>query len=204
MSLGNHLSALLKYYKKKAIHRILAHRICARHPTLDSDPTVIWDYEYGDLENIKIGKDVKVYPYAEILVYRHSLHGTIPGELSIGDRSAISTGANIRAAGGAITIGNGTAISQNTVLVATNHAIKPGEARLYTSWDESRSGVTIGDNVWIGANCVLLAGSKVGDNSVIAAGSVVRGEVPPNELWGGVPARRLKTIGTVTDASDGA
>ena len=38
------------------------------------------------------------------------------------------------------------------------------------------------------------AGARIGDNAVIAAGSVVRGEVPAGELWGGVPARRIKTI----------
>jgi len=49
-------------------------------------------------------------------------------------------------------------------------------------------------NVWIGAGCIVLPGARIGDNAVIAAGSVVRGEVPAGELWGGVPAKYIKTI----------
>jgi maltose O-acetyltransferase len=54
--------------------------------------------------------------------------------------------------------------------------------------------VTVGNNVWVGANCVLLPGITIGDNSLIAAGSVVSRDVPPNEIWGGVPARKLKDV----------
>jgi acetyltransferase-like isoleucine patch superfamily enzyme len=52
----------------------------------------------------------------------------------------------------------------------------------------------LGRNVWVGANCVLLPGTRIGDHSVIAAGSVVNSEVPSGEIWGGVPARRLKAV----------
>lgn len=53
--------------------------------------------------------------------------------------------------------------------------------------------VVVGDDVWIGARVTLLAGSRVGDGCIIAAGSVVRGEFPPRSVIGGVPARVLKT-----------
>ena len=52
----------------------------------------------------------------------------------------------------------------------------------------------IGNNIWIGAKVTLLDGSKVGDNSVIAAGAVVSGVFPNNVVIGGVPAKILKTI----------
>jgi len=78
--------------------------------------------------------------------------------------------------------------------VAANHRLEPGVARIHTPWDETRCGVTIGANVWVGAQCVVLPGARIGDNAVIAAGSVVRGEVPAGELWGGVPAKYIKTI----------
>jgi len=52
----------------------------------------------------------------------------------------------------------------------------------------------VGANVWVGANCVLLPGVTIGDNALIAAGSVVTRDVPPNEIWGGVPARKLKDV----------
>jgi acetyltransferase-like isoleucine patch superfamily enzyme len=80
------------------------------------------------------------------------------------------------------------------VLIAANHAVKPGEARLHVRWDEENTGVDIGANVWIGAGCVILPGSVIGDNAVIAAGSLVHKRVPAGELWGGWPARKIRTI----------
>ncbi len=204
MSVANHFSALAGHYKKVVARRVLAHRFRARHPTADVDPTALFDYEYDNLEHIKVGKNVSIGPLVQIIVFRKTNHSSVLGELSLGDNAVLSTGVNIRAAGGAISIGKGSGVGQFTVLVGTNHMIKPGEMRIHTPWDESRTGVIIGDNVWIGAQCVLLPGSRIGDNSVIAAGSVVRGEVPANEIWGGAPAKRLKVIEPVRDERAGA
>ena len=55
-------------------------------------------------------------------------------------------------------------------------------------------GPILGDGVLIGANATLLAGVKVGDNSVVGAGSVVTKDVPPNEVWVGNPAKFLKVV----------
>lgn len=55
--------------------------------------------------------------------------------------------------------------------------------------------VVIKRNSFIGANCTILAGAVVGENSVLAAGSVLTGRVPENEVWGGNPARLLMTVG---------
>ena len=113
----------------------------------------------------------------------------------MGDRSVISTGCDVRAAGGTIRIGKGSVVSQYCVLVAANHVVKPGEPRIHVRWDESdRRGVDIGDNVWAGAHCTFLPGTVIGDDAVIAAGSVVRGTIPAGELWGGVPACKIRTI----------
>lgn len=42
--------------------------------------------------------------------------------------------------------------------------------------------VIIGNNVWIGANCIIMKGAKIGEGSVIAGGTIVRGDIPPNSL----------------------
>ncbi len=54
--------------------------------------------------------------------------------------------------------------------------------------------VTIGDDVTIGANAIILAGSRIGDGAIVAAAAVVpkNSVIGPNEVWGGVPARRLR------------
>lgn len=54
--------------------------------------------------------------------------------------------------------------------------------------------VLIGNNVWFGNNCKVLKGTKIGDNSIVAAGSVVSGEFGANVIIGGVPARVIKLI----------
>ena len=54
--------------------------------------------------------------------------------------------------------------------------------------------VDIGDNVWIGANALVLPGVSIGSNAVIAAGAVVNRDVPANVVAGGLPARILKDI----------
>jgi len=165
-----------------------------RHPTLTSDPTAIWDYGYSDIDAIELGERVWVGAFAEVIVQRHARHSRIEGRLKLDDGAVISTGVNLRAAGGAILVGAGSVLSQHCVVVAANHRLEPGVARIHTPWDETRCGVTIGANVWVGAQCVVLPGARIGDNAVIAAGSVVRGEVPAGELWGGVPASYIRTI----------
>ena len=52
--------------------------------------------------------------------------------------------------------------------------------------------IRIGDNVWIGFGAQIMSGVSVGSNSIIAAGAVVTKNVPSYEVWGGIPARRLR------------
>jgi acetyltransferase-like isoleucine patch superfamily enzyme len=195
MSFASHVNAIAAPLRKRAIMAVLAYRVRARHPTLVSHPTAVWDYGYHDLDAIEIGENVLVEPCAFILVYHRTSHSDVPGRLVLGDRSGIGFGTNIRAAGGTIRIGAGSAIAQNCVLIAANHAIKPGEPRIHVRWDEGLTGIDIGSNVWIGAGCVILPGSVIGDDAVIAAGSLVHKTVPAGELWGGWPARKMRTIG---------
>lgn len=55
-----------------------------------------------------------------------------------------------------------------------------------------KGGIVIGHDVWIGTNAMILAGARVGNGAVIAAGAVVRGEVPPYAIVGGVPAKVIR------------
>ncbi len=64
-----------------------------------------------------------------------------------------------------------------------------------TIWDGARGEnalTTIEDDVWIGANSVIMSGITIGRGSILAAGSVATEDVPPCEIWGGNPARKLK------------
>jgi acetyltransferase-like isoleucine patch superfamily enzyme len=79
------------------------------------------------------------------------------------------------------------------------HHLEPhwGKKRIQTlDWDFPSAPIEIGDDVWIGANVILLKGCKIGSGSIVAAGSVVTGgsEFPEYSLIGGNPARLLKTL----------
>lgn len=54
--------------------------------------------------------------------------------------------------------------------------------------------VVIGNNVWIGRNAIILKGVHIGDNSIIAAGSVVTKNIPPNQVFGGNPAHFIREL----------
>lgn len=51
--------------------------------------------------------------------------------------------------------------------------------------------IEVGTDVWIGANVVILKGVLIGEGSVIAAGAIVTKNVPPYEIWGGIPAKKI-------------
>ncbi len=83
-----------------------------------------------------------------------------------------------------IEIGDNTIIGYNTVILA--HEFLANELRV--------GEVRIGKNVTIGANCTILPGVVIGDNSVISAHSLVNSDIPPNVLAGGVPARVIREL----------
>ena len=76
------------------------------------------------------------------------------------------------------------------------HSIRP-EYRINTDKDQENmkmSPITIEDNVFIGAHSTILKKTKIGKNSIIGAGSLVSGNIPPNEIWAGNPAIFIKEI----------
>ncbi len=83
-----------------------------------------------------------------------------------------------------IEVGDNSIIGFNTVLLA--HEFLVNELRV--------GEVKIGKNVTIGANCTILPGVEIGDNSIISAHSLVNRSIPPNVMAGGVPVRILKKL----------
>jgi acetyltransferase-like isoleucine patch superfamily enzyme len=100
----------------------------------------------------------------------------------------------VRATGGLIQIGNHCLIGQGVSLIASNHQYKAGHIYWQLPWDETKTGVTVGNNVWVGCGVIILPGCVIGDNAIIGAGSVVTKCVPPATIWAGNPARQLRTI----------
>ena len=108
--------------------------------------------------------------------------------ISLGKGVFINAGCSFQDQGG-ITIGNRSLIGHNVVLATLNHDLNPNNRGAIVA-----APITIGDNVWIGANATVLPGVSIGNGAVIAAGAVVTQNVAANTVVGGVPAKILKTI----------
>lgn len=92
---------------------------------------------------------------------------------------------------GGLTIGDGTIVSPNVVIATTAHKRENAAVSLRKS---SQAPVIIGRGVWIASNCVITKGVRIGDGAVIAAGSVVYGDVPARALYRGNPAAWVKDL----------
>ena len=112
------------------------------------------------------------------------------GDVVIGDHTRIGIHNTII---GPVCIGSHVNLAQGITVTALNHNFKDIKKRI----DEqgiSTKPVIIGDDVWIGANAVILPGVTIGQHAVVAAGAVVTNDVPDNTVVGGVPAKIIKKI----------
>lgn len=91
-----------------------------------------------------------------------------------------------------IYVGDGVMFGPNVSVCTAGHPIQPELRRKQAQYNIP---VVIGNNVWIGANAVLLPGVHIGDNTVIGAGSVVTKDIPANVVAVGNPCRILREIG---------
>jgi acetyltransferase-like isoleucine patch superfamily enzyme len=111
--------------------------------------------------------------------------------ITIGNNSAVGAQSFIGGQGGVV-IGNDVIMGPGVRIFSENH-IYENKKELIRLQGESRKGVAIGNNCWIGASSTILDGVKVGNGCVIAAGSVVTKNIPSNSVVAGVPARIIKT-----------
>lgn len=117
------------------------------------------------------------------------------GELVIGEDCAINSGTVIYTGNG-VRIGDAVLIAANCTLAPTNHEFADPSKRIRDQgFQPSRGGIIIGDDVWLGANVVVLDGAVIGPGCVVGAGAVVRGELEPYSIYAGVPAKRVGARG---------
>ncbi|MFN3375269.1 MAG: acyltransferase [Burkholderiaceae bacterium] len=114
------------------------------------------------------------------------------GDLVVGEHVVINAGC-VLYTGNGIRIGNHVAIAANCTFAPVNHAYaERGRLIREQGFLPSKGGIVIEDDVWIGANCVLLDGAVLRQGCVVGAGSIVRGELQPYTVYAGQP---LKAVG---------
>ena len=112
------------------------------------------------------------------------------GDVVIGDFSRIGIHSTVI---GPVTIGSHVNLAQGITVTALNHNFSSKD-KFIDEQGVATSPIVIEDDVWIGANAVILPGVKIGRHSVIAAGAVVNRDVPPYSLAVGVPAQVKRKI----------
>lgn len=120
-------------------------------------------------------------------------HFTVIGDAEIVLGEHVGLNGTTIAARKRIAIGNDTMIGPNTIIVDHDgHAAWPPEER----WIKrgSAAEIVIESDVWIGMNCIILKGVRIGRGSIIAAASVVLSDVEPHALYAGNPARKIKSL----------
>ncbi len=140
--------------------------------------------EFRGTENISLGK------------YNYFVEGSVisacdNGKVNIGNYFAINGNSRIIADNnGTICIGDHVMIGPNVTIRASNHETGKTDIPI---WFQGQTGgeINIKDDVWIGANVVILPGVNIASHSIIAAGALVNKDVEAYGVYGGVPAKKI-------------
>jgi len=140
---------------------------------------------------IEIGEDTLIGHQVSISA------GALPGQdllqltlLTIGDRCVIGRGSHI-VAHESVIIGDDVWTGPYVYITDQNHGYEDLDAPIGRQFPVNRP-VSIGAGSWLGAGAIILPGASIGRNVVVAAGSVVRGQVPDHCVVAGVPARVVR------------
>lgn len=133
----------------------------------------------AELRQAKVGHAPRISPNASFVNGRN---------LVIGDRVRIGANVSLWAGPGRarILLGDDVMIAPGAMLTASNYRFNDGSPVTKQAMDEAD--IVIGRDVWIGFGAVILAGVTVGDRAIIAAGTVVRGDVPQDAIVAGNPS----------------
>lgn len=149
----------------------------------------------ADIEESMRGTLIEVGPRTMIDAFVKIKPAGGSGDVVIGADCALNSGTVIYTGNG-VRIGEGVLIAANCTLAPTNHEFRDRDRRIRDQgFMPSRGGIIIEDDVWLGANVVVLDGAVIGRGCIVAAGAVVRGELEPYSIYAGAPAKRVGTRG---------
>jgi len=132
----------------------------------------------------ELGRDIIMGPRCSV-----ASGAFLHGPLRFGAGVSVNAHASVDGGAVGITIGDGTRIASGARLYAFDHGLAPD--RPIREQPVTSRGITVGRDVWVGANAGITDGVTVGDHAVIGLGAVVTADVAPFAIVGGVPARVL-------------
>lgn len=142
------------------------------------------DARSGEGMSISIGSGSRIKDHVVFTAYG--------GKIIVGRNVLIGRCSTIFGHGG-VSIGDNSMISPSSVIVSSNHlSILDGTP--FQDQGFTREPISIGENVWLGAHVCVLAGSRIGANAVVAAGSTVRGDLAGGWVYGGLPAKPIRRL----------
>lgn len=145
-------------------------------------------YVKAGLSGVRVAPGARISPRAKFGRGVRVERAEISSDVIIGNGSYIN--------GGMITsvqMGCHCSVATGVLIGPTDHDLsKPTTCPFLLDQGTSKAPPSIGNDVWIGANAVILRGITIGDGAVVAAGAVVIKDVPPYTVVGGVPARPIK------------
>ncbi len=133
-------------------------------------------------ENIEIGDNVYIGHYTILKGYYKNL-------MVIGDHTWIGQQCFLHSAGG-LRIGRAVGIGPGVTILTSQHQVVDRDLPVYFSPLEFAE-VVLEDGCDIGAGAIILPGVRIGKGAIIGAGAVVTCDIPPFEIWAGVPARKI-------------
>ncbi len=178
---------------KQFIHLLLMHPVKTRPRSwLRSFQFLYLKKEFQSVIYSSVRKDLVPFRkfslgYASVVEDFSVLNNAV-GDIFIGDNSRVGISNTVI---GPVAIGNSVCIGQNVIISGLNHNYHEIGKDIIEQ-GVSVADIKIADNVWIGANSVVLAGVTIGEHVVIGAGSVVNQDIPPYSVAVGNPARVVK------------
>lgn len=174
---------------KQRIHnihfRIRNAKFLFKHKEINR-PCVIRNPEY-----ISVGKNVSIKKYSRLECWDSIEGNELRPNLIISDGVHVGFGFTCMVTD-TVTIGKDSMLAANVMITSSNHGMDPECGVPYLYQPVTSKPVHIGENCWIGEKVVILPGIAIGDNSIIAASSVVVKDVPAYSIAAGNPAKVIK------------
>ena len=133
-------------------------------------------------KNISVGTEVVIKEGARICSCNPS------AKIQIGERTTVGYHTFIFASD-SIIIGSDCLIAPFVYLVDSNHQIR--RDNLINAQPNEKEAIVVGNGVWLASGVTILKGVTIGEGAVVAANSLVNKDIPPFEIWGGTPAKKI-------------